>query len=1281
MARMSELCYWFCIGQRVNKKATAAEGRNNTQEIKGDGIKLSSDNGSQEFLEHRVPGSPSPSSESTSTPGRHRQTSPRTRSVKTWKMATNNDETLVRALNERVVEGLFYLSEPSRTFFPRTKLNGLLRKAEVEATLRRARVHPSPELVDFIMTKADKIFAILAAMDKTDRIEAFHKGKFGQNRLPAKQESVGDMFFSPLAVVDFCRLQWWFMSPVFTEDTFRYNFEKSCQLPFTRYGEKMPSGASNYSSVEERSIHVGHVQLRPDQKLVMDERGHPRVALKELNFTDRNLAEREASALEMMRELKSDHLIKAIAYFQQGDKHSFIFPWAEHGNLWDFLTAEDTRDDINDNKPFFIWAFKQLTALAMAIEELHSQFCRHGDLKPENILCFREDDRATDNPAPAVRMVITDVGLAKSHDKATEFRRDKTQTTVSTKRYAAPEMEVDPNGKLSRRFDIWAIGCIFLECVIWILYGPKELERCTIYLKDTFYKTITDSNETKTAELHPKVQKWVSYIKKDWRCSKGTALRRLVDLIVNKLLIVKVQDSATSSPVPGVKTHATWTQNPTQDTESLGQLKYRTYAAGMRQALVGILEDLESDTIDAIGKRPFENTPDPKGPCDSLSSTFNGMLAVPHRQFTRVRQAVFDTQSSPILTTHPLQQNTSSLFPQPLSDNWNYTPDDSFPPAFFADFELVLPVPQTYEAQLCRRCRGLSLWSVECNFMDSRHSLDAKGFGGHGCSLCQLLSHCIRDRLHSPHEIVRFARVGSYLTVDDGQEQPVIILSTMPALPGPQIKPSPNIQTSFSKLPDAGGETHLKVLREWIRSCDSTHECLPQRLDFVPRRLLDIGDSKSDMVRLLEISLSLRKPKKYAALSHRWGSPQQHAKFCALKSNIETLMRGFEVSLLPKTFRDAVHIARGLKLDYLWIDSICIVQDDSSDWDAESKLMEQVFSSAYCTIAASCASGTSDGFLKSRPERRCIPMKLGDETYYACEAIDDFHSHVDQSELNQRGWVMQERALSRRTIYFTELQSYWECGGGVRCETMTKMKNRKASFLGDANFPHSADKYVKGMKIEFFQDLYERFSKLALSRVSDRPVAIKGVEARLLDTFHTSGGYGIFDIYLYRSLLWQRGCESLSRIPTTRGNPVPSWSWMAYDGGIRYLPVPFGKAAWQDDIKSPFSGTSDERQGDGDGQAPELEAPVWDIIDEPAAESLIFDEPLRELTRPLTCIVVGNNKTEPANDSQTHWVILVHCISSTSNNSDGHVYERLGVGVLERRHIDCRGTAKKGKIR
>ena len=163
--------------------------------------------------------------------------------------------------------------------------------------------------------------------------------------------------------------------------------------------------------------------------------------------------------------------------------------------------------------------------------------------------------------------------------------------------------------------------------------------------------------------------------------------------------------------------------------------------------------------------------------------------------------------------------------------------------------------------------------------------------------------------------------------------------------------------------------------------------------------------------------------------------------FCTYTTNIEQFKERIDIAELPKTFQDAVHVTRQLGLQYLWIDSLCIVQNDPQDWDAESKLMEQVFSSAYVTIAASCASGTEDGFLKPRTDRQCVSLTDGNGAqYYLCDAIDNFSADVDQGELNKRGWVLQERALSRRTVYFAERQSYWECGGGVRCETLTKMK-------------------------------------------------------------------------------------------------------------------------------------------------------------------------------------------------------------------------------------------------
>ena len=135
--------------------------------------------------------------------------------------------------------------------------------------------------------------------------------------------------------------------------------------------------------------------------------------------------------------------------------------------------------------------------------------------------------------------------------------------------------------------------------------------------------------------------------------------------------------------------------------------------------------------------------------------------------------------------------------------------------------------------------------------------------------------------------------------------------------------------------------------------------------------------------------------------------------------------------------QDAVTVTRGLGERFLWIDSLCIIQDDADDWNIESKKMETVFGSAYCTIAASSAKNSTEGFLNPRSPRQCA--RLPDTALYICENIDNFHRDLEEGELSKRSWVLQERALSCRTIHFTTTQTYWECGGGVHCESLIKM--------------------------------------------------------------------------------------------------------------------------------------------------------------------------------------------------------------------------------------------------
>jgi hypothetical protein len=335
--------------------------------------------------------------------------------------------------------------------------------------------------------------------------------------------------------------------------------------------------------------------------------------------------------------------------------------------------------------------------------------------------------------------------------------------------------------------------------------------------------------------------------------------------------------------------------------------------------------------------------------------------------------------------------------------------------------------------RLCQRCKRLDLWRSQHAFSYTPAYLEEHV---KNCLMCSIFHRGIQNQALPKYDAVQFSTVGSSIACSALKDRPIASLYTIREYKGVL----PHMQRSRPILARPGSAFNSKTISAWIHSCDQNHACQPKSETLLPTRVLDVGENQSNSLRLVSLTRGHRISGKYLALSHRWGSPTIHKMFQTLTSNLETFKEGIEVRSLPRTFRQAVEITRSLRVQYLWIDSLCIVQDDPEDWDHESKLMEQVFSSAYITIAATCSNGTNDGFLKERPERICIKMIKGDAFYFVCEAIDNFVIDVEQAELNKRGWVLQERALSRRTIHFTDKQCYWECGGGVRCETLTKMK-------------------------------------------------------------------------------------------------------------------------------------------------------------------------------------------------------------------------------------------------
>ena len=178
---------------------------------------------------------------------------------------------------------------------------------------------------------------------------------------------------------------------------------------------------------------------------------------------------------------------------------------------------------------------------------------------------------------------------------------------------------------------------------------------------------------------------------------------------------------------------------------------------------------------------------------------------------------------------------------------------------------------------------------------------------------------------------------------------------------------------------------------------------------------------------------------RYLAFSHKWG---QEGFAVTTAKNVETRKNRIPRRELPTSFTDAIAVTKALGCDYLWIDSLCINQrceDDDGDFDEQADDMRTIYSNAYCVIAASSANGATKGFLDRSSElNKLYAVKVG--SVFVSAITNDFTRDVLESPLHRRGWVLQEHALARRTIFFTANQMYWECGDGVRCETLRKLK-------------------------------------------------------------------------------------------------------------------------------------------------------------------------------------------------------------------------------------------------
>ena len=395
-------------------------------------------------------------------------------------------------------------------------------------------------------------------------------------------------------------------------------------------------------------------------------------------------------------------------------------------------------------------------------------------------------------------------------------------------------------------------------------------------------------------------------------------------------------------------------------------------------------------------------------------------------------------------------------------------------------------------------------------------------------------------------------------------------------------------------IESASSSRNFQMVREWLTTCVSSHEACRSSLlkssgsisgaagenTTLPTRVVDVGSLGEfrPHPRLFEtkgISGT------YLSLSHRWGStPKLRTKL----SKLGDFQSELPMDLMPPTFRDAMEVTRQLDFRYLWIDSLCIVQDDPDDWRVESQKMGDIFESSSCTIAAMDALDDDKNdrglFIPRDTDPLAVRLALpydkvpltaisqkvfkrkspvyvwkyqwlkplssdrqhqnSDHTVILRPRTVSLYKNAPRSEWYNRGWVLQERILSRRVIYYTKEKLYWSCFTTTRDEEG-----------GDPNSPIRNSLYSARMRSssQIWPEILSEYVCCSLSHNKDRLVAISGV-SRKLESFLSSSIYaGISYDQTGESLLWY---TSKTPLQTFDDFHAPSWTWASLNGVVSF---------------------------------------------------------------------------------------------------------------------------------
>ncbi|KJZ70094.1 hypothetical protein HIM_10521 [Hirsutella minnesotensis 3608] len=395
-----------------------------------------------------------------------------------------------------------------------------------------------------------------------------------------------------------------------------------------------------------------------------------------------------------------------------------------------------------------------------------------------------------------------------------------------------------------------------------------------------------------------------------------------------------------------------------------------------------------------------------------------------------------------------------------------------------------------------------------------------------------------------------------------------------------------NTNTKIS--PSTGDDATWRIIQRWLDTCLQAHEACNQRprVTFCPTRLLrlETANGPEPVFRVVDAS-QVEPGTRYVTLSHCCGTDDDSIKLTQV--TLAQLSSPQPLSVLPLTFKEALAVVNRLGLTHLWIDCLCILQDNALEQDTEASRARHVFSNAFLSIVASGTTSSSGGLFSTRNPALVAPTVFdfpvdaaGTTVPYrsSLEGPRGWRRAFDDDPLSRSGRALEERLRAPRALHFGRKMVFWECHGASCAEVHPRGVNEALGGVGESEGGKDSEAGGKTMQrnkpwktllnaptwrmredpiSQVFADWFailETYTGCTLTTPEDKLPGLAGVAGDMKMLLHERGFHktdyvaGIWKAMLPGGLVWNMR-ESGSRPAAYR---APSWSWAAVDGRINF---------------------------------------------------------------------------------------------------------------------------------